>query len=43
MEVGINDEEGEWTRLGARIDEMALRGEDSSLKASVLTINQYQL
>lgn len=43
MEELISDEEGEWTRLGARIDEMALRGEDSSLKASVLTINQYQL
>ena len=42
MEVLISDEEGEWTRLGARIDEMALRGEDSSLKASVLTIHQYQ-
>jgi len=31
MEVLMSEEDWEWGRLGARIEEMALKGDDSSL------------
>jgi hypothetical protein len=34
-------DDGEWDRLGERMDEMALRGEESSLRCQWLLDNTY--